>query len=191
MKIKTQSDEIIELQESDQWVLVLGLTLFILGACSLVISLLTSYNLWIAVGLFTILGTTFLVVRVKTIIIFDKNTSKITIQRKSLIQSHSEIHNFSEVKGVIFRIVPKPSFDKAINSNGRATSPIYLALVLSDDSYVHIGNTVWSSPNALFQPAGKSSWRSVVGQQIAVFLDVPYSEQTTSRSDFFEHTTLE
>lgn len=191
MKIKYQSDHKIELHENDQWVLVLGIALITLGLCALVVSFLSPYDLRIAVGLLTILGTAFLVVRVKTTVIFDKNIDKITVRHKSLIQSHSDIRKISEVKGVVFRFAPNASLRKAINSNSRRTAPIYLTLVLSDGSYVQIGNTIWSNPNALLQPAGKSSWRPRIGQQIAVFLGVPYNEQTTSRSDFFEHSTLE
>ena len=191
MKIKSQTDQQMELDDADTWAFILAIVLVMLGLWLAVLSFLGSSAFSIpAFTLFTF-GTALFLVRVRVTVIFDKTANKVDIIYKSIIRSRRESHPISEIKGVEFRFVPKPIIGKAISSGGRRTSPTYLALSLSSGRAVVIGDTIWSNPSAMFQPAGKSSWRPQIGQQISVFLGVPYFEQSTKKSDYFSRVIVD
>lgn len=189
MKIKSQTDQQMELYDPGAWVLNLAVVLIILGSCLIVLSLLGFDGTGGPSSVLLPLGVAFLLFRVRTTIIFDKVGGKVKFFYKSIIRLQSESYSISEITSVEFRFIPKSTIGKAATSGGRRTSPVYLKLVLSKGSAVVIGDTIWSNPNALFQPDG--SWRPQIGQQIATFLGVPYIERSTDKAEYFSTVVVE
>lgn len=191
MKIKSQTDQRMELCDSGGWAFILAIVLMIFGLGLVAASFLASSAFWIPSFILFTFGAVLFLIRVSTTIIFDKTADKVVFIYKSIIRLRRESHPISGIKGVEFRFVPKPTIGRAISSGGRRTSPVYLALLLSSGRAVVVGDTIWSNPRAVFQPGGKSSWRPQIGQQIATFLVVPYTERPTEKSDYFSRVTID
>jgi hypothetical protein len=175
MKITNQTENIMELKESNIFSYIIAI---LLGFCAFILLFNGEFSGYSILGFLVLLGITvaiFLLTK-KVHIIIDKNKKLITREEKTILKENSDKIKIEELDHIQVREIKSYSQDSEGYSHTNFSYNILLILKNKKEILLNYSS---SSKRILFFRLKSNDQKT--GEKIAKFLEVPYKESKHSR----------